>query len=287
METKSINIIEEYSKYCADKNIPFTIESSVRPYDDSTLFCPAGMQQFKSKFKDTSYKGTIANIQPCIRMNDFEEIGDSSHLLYFNMIGLFSFRDMYLFDAIKFWIEFIKILGVKLDYVTIHPDKLTASEDWDLLYDNYNVEVKPDPECYWSDGEIGGYCTEFYSKGIEIGNIVNPLGNCIDVGFGLERLNLVLGNPIPTKQDILKDTITKIIDSGYSPSNTKQGYVLRKLLRELYKLGSSIDHKYFKDEVTRQENILLRYNNLKDKHKDKSEEWWYDTHGINLKDLWK
>ncbi|WP_171898176.1 hypothetical protein [Rhizobium leguminosarum] len=30
-----------------------------------------------------------------------------------------------------------------------------------------------------------------YKHGVEIGNIVNPLGTCIDVGFCTERLDLV------------------------------------------------------------------------------------------------
>jgi len=60
------------------------METSVKSYDETTLFCPAGMQQFKSKFSDLNYKGTLSNIQPCIRLNDIDEIGDGTHLLYFN-----------------------------------------------------------------------------------------------------------------------------------------------------------------------------------------------------------
>ena len=50
------------------------MDDNVKSYDDTTLFCPAGMQQFKSKFKDLSYKGTISNIQSCLRLNDREDI---------------------------------------------------------------------------------------------------------------------------------------------------------------------------------------------------------------------
>ena len=84
--------------------------------------------------------------------------------------------------------EFIVgVLKIDVDYVTIHPDKL---DEWRSLYDNYDVEVRADEECKWSDGDIGGYCTEFFKNDVEIGNIVNPLGTCIDVGFGLQRLNM-------------------------------------------------------------------------------------------------
>jgi alanyl-tRNA synthetase len=35
------------------------MDDNVRSYDETTLFCPAGMQQFKPLFKDGTHKGTI------------------------------------------------------------------------------------------------------------------------------------------------------------------------------------------------------------------------------------
>jgi alanyl-tRNA synthetase len=275
-----MDISKKYIEYCNNKNILFQSGLSVSPYDDSTLFCPAGMQQFKSNFIDESYRGTIANIQPCIRMNDFSEIGDSTHLLYFNMIGLFSFREMTIKDAIYFWIEFIDSLNIKPDYVTIHPDK----KGWSKFYPDF-IEKRFLDECVWTDGQIGGYCTEFFINDIEIGNIVNPLGNCIDVGFGLERLDLIVNNKSIDKLSSLKDTALLLIESGYTPSNTKQGYVLRKILREIYSSGGEIDNKYYHDEIIRQERIRQKYDKLKLKYSHMSKEWWFDTHGINLDDF--
>lgn len=281
-----MDIKEAYKNFCESQGISFQMNDTVNPYDETTLFCPAGMQQYKPLFKNYSHVGTTANIQSCIRMSDFEEIGDSTHLLYFNMIGLFSFRQMTLQTAIDFWMVFLKEeLKLKIDYVTIHPDKATITEDWNLLYDKHNVKVKLSEDCKWSDGEIGGYCTEFFIDDVEIGNIVNPLGNCIDVGFGLERLEMFVNGKTINKEDILKETIHKIISSGYKPSNLKQGYVLRKLLRELLKIGGSIEHQYFNDEIERQKKIHEKYEKLKGKHVDKPKEWWFDTHGINLDEI--
>jgi alanyl-tRNA synthetase len=198
------------------------------------------------------------------------------------MIGMFSFRELTLKETIEFWYDFVvNDLKIKLDYVTIHPDKY---EDWKQYY--HDVDVRKDSECTWSDGEITGYCTEFYSNGVEIGNIVNPLGTCIDVGFGFERLDfLVNGTDYFSEEHILKNTISKMIDDGYIPSNLMQGYVLRKLLRLCYKKGFKIDHKFYYDEIERQRKIFERYEKLKVKHKDKSKEWWFDTHGIDLAEL--
>ncbi len=75
---------------------------------------------------------------------------------------------------------FLSEIGIEPDYVTIHPDCPKYKE----LYSYHDVTLKYDENCKWTDGDIGGYCTEFYKDGIEIGNIVNPLGTCIDVGFG-------------------------------------------------------------------------------------------------------
>jgi alanyl-tRNA synthetase len=275
------NIIDLYQDYCSLNGIPFKLDTNVKSYDNTTLFCPAGMQQFKDKFKDNNYTDTIANVQTCIRMNDFNEIGDGTHLLAFNMVGLFSFREYSIKNAIDFWMEFLTVtLELKLDYVTVHPD---VYDTWKEYYTEYNIEVKSTTECYWTDGEIGGYCTEFFINDVEIGNIVNPLGDCIDVGFGLERLDMfVNGEKEHTKEEVLKNTINILIDSGFVPSPRMQGYVLRKLLRELYVIGGTMEHQIFKDEIDRQEKLKTKYLTLKEKHKDKPKEWWLDTHGIDL-----
>jgi alanyl-tRNA synthetase len=276
------NIAEIYKNYCERRKISFQLNDNVRPYDNTTLFCPAGMQQFKEKFKSDE-TGTLANIQSCLRLKDLDEIGDGTHFLYFDMIGLFSFRTMSLQQAVDFWMEFIeKELKIKVDYITIHPDKM---EEWKSLYDNYDVEIRPDDECKWSDGEIGGWCTEFYKDDVEIGNIVNPLGDCIDAGFGLERLNAFINEVAEkSKEQILIETCEKILHSGYYPSNKEQGYILRKLLRELYKADSNWDNEYFLEERERQDKVIERYDRLKDKkkYKDKTKEWWLDTMGADV-----
>lgn len=236
------------------------------------------MQQFKELYKDENYVGTLSNIQSCIRLNDLEEIGDGTHLLFFDMLGFFSFREWGISDTIDFWMGFLNKISIYPDYVTIHPNK----PEWVEYYSKYDIEVRFDDECIWSDGEIGGYCTEFYKNDIEIGNIVNTLEVSIDCGFGLDRLIMLLTNTFKSKEDTLKESVYKIIESGFIPSNSKQGYVLRKLLRECYKNNIIIEHIFYNDEIVRQEKILEKWYKNKDKHKGKSKEWWWDTFGIDL-----
>ena len=49
-EQRMKDIVETYSKFCETKGISFQLDDTVCPYDNTTLFCPAGMQQFKKKF---------------------------------------------------------------------------------------------------------------------------------------------------------------------------------------------------------------------------------------------
>lgn len=274
-----IDIISTYRNLCAEHGVQFVIADSPRSYDASTLFCPAGMQQFKDKFSDESLTGqTVANIQPCIRLTDMDCAGDGTHALLFHMIGLFSFRDWPLEKAIWFFHEFVNRCGIGLTRVTVHPDY----QHWSA-YHPKEIHVDLDEGCRWSDGVIGGYCTEFYSGDLEIGNVVNPLGTCIDVGFGLERMQKALDPSLTeTKAETLAKAALAIIASGVRPSNKQHGYVLRKILRSLGRAGGSIDHVFFREESEKRQRTVNKYYRLLPAHGDKPRVWWWDTHGIDI-----
>ena len=238
------------------------------------------MQQFKEHFKNENIKGTISNIQSCIRLNDIDEIEDGNHLIHFDMLGFFSFREKSIEETISFWMDFLKHIGIKPDYVTVHPDKI----QWKDFYSSYDLEIREDLECIWSDGEIGGYCTEFYKDGLEIGNIVNTIDTCIDVGFGLERIEFVLNNERSTKEKTLVKSISKIIESGYTPGHYKQGFILKKLIKTCIKEGIFIDNDFFIQEKIKIERISYTFERLwsMERYRSKPKEWWWNTHGIDL-----
>ena len=237
------------------------------------------MQRFKNKYQDKNHKDTFSNVQKCLRLNDLKEIGDSTHYLIFNMLGLFSFRDLSLQETINFWLLFTKEINNYPDYITIHPDK----KEWVNLYPK-DMEIRFDDECIWSDGVIGGYCTEFYKNDVEIGNIVNTLGDCIDVGFGCERLLVnMISSDKPSKSEILKDTIEVLINSNITLSNNKQGYILKKLLVDFVLSGGNMNNKEFEIVKKNQINVYENYKKmkLKNKYKNKDSYWWLDTIGID------
>lgn len=241
------------------------------------------MHRFKNQFSDINYKNTEFNIQKCLRLNDLDEIGDSTHYLTFHMIGMFSFRELSIKEAITFWLSFMEYLEIQLTHVTLHPDR----KNWKDYYPSSTTIVYED-ENKWSDGTIGGYCTEFFVNDIEIGNIVNPLGTCIDVGFGLERLLNIKYNLIPeSRNDILKEACESLIYSGVTIDHNKQGYILKKLLTELVYTDVVVDHRFYDIIKDNQKKQYLMYLNesTKNKHKDKPIEYWKNTLGIDVKNL--
>jgi alanyl-tRNA synthetase len=290
-----MNLTYSFHEYCDSLGIENHFVNNILSYDDTTLFCPAGMQQFKAEFKNPGHSETVANIQKCLRMNDLESLGDATHLALFHMLGLFSFRDWDMDRAVEFWMTWLKNIDLPITSFHIHPDKFN---DWKHIAHRYDVTPVADIECKWSDGDIGGYCLEMYYKGIEIGNIVNPLGNCIDAGFGYERIDhLVNGTKWLTRTESLRNTILSILESDVEPSNKGAGYVLRRLIRILmrelaFKTSDELNDTShilsafpsFISELDKIDKLSELYYKHKDKNLDKDAKWWYETHGIHLED---
>lgn len=244
------------------------------------------MQKHKPKFQDKSTTGiTLSDVQMCLRLNDLDEIGDGTHYLDFHMLGLFSFRHWSPQQAVDFWMDFLRSLGVVPDTVTIHPSRPIDRE----LYSRYDVNVTYDEECIWSDGSIGGFCTEFYKDGVEIGNIVMPNGDCIDCGFGVERIGSFLPGWTelrPTRGLVLSRCVQLLLNEGVVPGNSKQGYVLRKLIRMCLRENLPLpDHVLVSKENASRCKVLQSLPRLLKRHPGMPPEFFKDTFGIDREDL--
>ncbi len=194
--------------------------SSLIPEDDaSVLFTTAGMQQFKPYYvgardpeKDFGSFSTTS-VQKCVRTSDIEEVGDDTHLTFFEMLGNFSFGEGAYFkkEAITFAYEFItKELGLTIDYVSIFEGTDGVPRDdeseaiWKSLDPTIEVREFGREDNFWGPtGEEGpcGPTTEVYVNGVEVWNVVfneyfqdrdknlTPLERRgVDTGMGLERL---------------------------------------------------------------------------------------------------
>ncbi|HQE69904.1 MAG TPA: alanine--tRNA ligase-related protein, partial [Atopobiaceae bacterium] len=111
--------------------------SSLIPDDPSLLLTNAGMNQFKEYYQGIKTMPEIGacSCQKCLRTNDIDNIGDSSHLSFFEMLGNFSFGGYSKADAIAWAWEFIteeEHLGLPADrlYMTVFEDDDEAIELW-------------------------------------------------------------------------------------------------------------------------------------------------------------
>ncbi len=97
--------------------------SSLVPKEDPTvLFTPAGMHPLVPYLLGMPHpQGTrVVNSQKCIRTSDIDEVGDSSHLTFFEMLGNWSFGDYWKQESITWSWEFL----TSKDYLAITPHKL-------------------------------------------------------------------------------------------------------------------------------------------------------------------
>ena len=272
------------------------IRDDIIPEDDTTLFICSGMQPFKQRFRDRD-GGRLATLQSCVRTNDLDLVGDGSHLTYFEMLGHFHFgrTDEYEY-AIDLWAGLLDDLGIGKDcLIHVHP------LDWNskrILWEHAGFGVVADEGCVWSDGDIGGMCCEVYWKGVEIGNLVNPLGTCTDVGFGLERLVMAAENKTRVDETSLFDVslppvardhvrcLNAFWRNGIPPGNKGRNYVCRRLLRRLLPFdGDYVWRGWLEDEKALRAKCLDRGAKMWKRHKDKPPRWWWETCGLTEDDL--
>ncbi len=232
--------------------------SSLLSDDPSVLLTTAGVQQFKPYYtgqfdsqKDFNSK-RIVSIQKCFRTSDIDEVGDGSHLTFFEMLGNFSFGDYGKQEAIKWSYEFItKELGILPDRISVSVftgDKKTPEdkESYNIWLNNIGINKKKikkggAEDNFWGPTGSDGPCgptTEIYIDGIEIWNIVFNEYVCdgsredllagraklkklaipgVDTGMGLERLTAVLNNTDSVyATDLFKYLVNSLNDASYS-----------------------------------------------------------------------
>jgi alanyl-tRNA synthetase len=110
--------------------------SSLIPYNDATvLLTTAGMQQFAPYFlgRQTSPFPRYVSVQKCFRTSDIDEVGDRSHLTFFEMLGNFSVGDYFKNEVIPWALEYVtQHMGLNRDrlWITIHETDDQANDIW-------------------------------------------------------------------------------------------------------------------------------------------------------------
>ncbi len=327
------------------KQIP---SSPVVPENDpSVLFNTAGMQPLIPYLmgQPHPYGKRLCDYQKCIRTNDIDEVGDTYHHTFFEMLGNWSLGDYFKKEAINWSYEFItEHLNIPVERLAVTvfsgnefiPFDEEAYNVWKSLGIKEERIAKLDDN-FWIAGETGpcgGDSEMFYwrsndpvpesfdpsdERWVEFWNDVfmqyikhedgtveeMPKKN-VDTGLGVERTVAILeGVNDNYESSIWKDVIALISDiaglpykgnersmriiadhlrtavfisadpAGIKPSNTDQGYILRRLIRrairhakslgidinsdwdsQIAKLILSKYNKYYQELVTNENTVI-------------------------------
>ena len=159
----SDQIRETFLRFFEERGHRRLPSASLVPHGDPTLlFTSAGMVPFKPYFMGLAEPPAprLTSIQKCFRTTDIEDVGDYSHLTFFQMLGNFSIGDYFKHEAIGWaWellTEVYKLPSDKL-WASIY---LTDDEAHDLWRDiglpeeriqRYDAEYN-----YWPPGDWDG-----------------------------------------------------------------------------------------------------------------------------------
>ena len=322
-EITSAELREMFLSFMESKGHHRIQSASVIPENDPTvLFTTAGMHPLVPYLMGTPHPAgsRLTDVQKCIRTGDIDDVGDPSHLTFFEMLGNWSLGDYFKKEMIPWSWEFL----TSPEYLGLPKDRLAftvfeGDEDCPRDEESYslwracgvkeeNLFFLPKANNWWGPAGITGPCgsdTEMFiitdkepcgpdcspacscGRYLEIWNDVfmqynknaegryEPLAKKnVDTGMGLERTVCVLNgkktvydtdafagilariselsgkrydaDPETTRAfRIIADhmrTSTFILgdDRGVSPSNTDQGYILRRLIRRAVRYGMQL-----------------------------------------------
>ena len=310
--------------------------------DPSVLFNTAGMQPLIPYLMGTPhpYGKRLVDYQKCIRTNDIDNIGDSYHQTFFEMLGNWSLGDYFKDEAIEMSFEFLtKVLNIPKERLAVTvfkgndliPFDEVSFNKWKSLgipEDRIAMTVEDN---FWIAGEVGpcGSDTEIFyfrsndeipskfnpedERWVEIwnnvfmefekhedGTITELPNKNVDTGMGLERTVAVLeGVNDNYLSSVWKDVIELIEEisnldyegneksmriiadhirtavfifadyAGIKPSNTDQGYILRRLIRRAIRHAKSLGIDINSDwDIKIANKIIVKYEKYYQELKD-------------------
>jgi alanyl-tRNA synthetase len=112
-----------YLSFFAERGHAVIPSASIVPSDDpSVLFTTAGMHPLVPYLLGRPHPSgdRLVNYQKCVRTNDIEEVGDATHLTFFEMLGNWSLGAYFKQESITWSYEFL----TGTDYLAIPRDQL-------------------------------------------------------------------------------------------------------------------------------------------------------------------
>ncbi len=173
MDSKEIR--HRFLKFFEERGHAIIPSASLVPENDpSVLFNTAGMQPLVPYLLGQEHpKGKrLADIQKCVRTNDIDEVGDNTHLTFFEMMGNWSLGDYWKSESINWSFDLLtnKDYGFGLDpqrlYVTCFEGDENAPRDteseviWREIFSKHGVTgeriyFRPKEKNWWSAGPNG------------------------------------------------------------------------------------------------------------------------------------
>lgn len=160
----------EYIKYFESKGHVKLESASLIPENDaSVLFTTAGMHPLVPYLMGEEHpKGKrLVSVQKCIRTNDIDEVGDETHLTFFEMLGNWSLGDYFKEESIKMSYDFL------VNYLKVDKNRLAITVfkgNDDVSRDEESVKVWKElgiPETRIGYlGEEENWWPDFGTKGI-------------------------------------------------------------------------------------------------------------------------
>jgi alanyl-tRNA synthetase len=254
----------EFLEYFQSRAHQKVRSSSLIPSNDPTvLLTTAGMQQFKPYFlgEQTPDERRLTSVQKCFRTSDIEEVGDSTHDTFFEMLGNFSVGDYFKKDAIDFaWDLLVDRWELPRDRLSVTVfgghGQIPADEEAEQLWVDRGVRPEmihrfgPEDNFWGPPGVTGpcGPCSEIHYDVTRVpcerGSDCGP--NC-ECGRFLEIWNLVFMqynkedentfNPLPAKNidtGMGLERIAMVLQEKQNIFNTDLFYPLLEAIGDLH-----------------------------------------------------
>lgn len=245
----------EFFKEKGHKNIP---NASLLPEGDPTvLFTTAGMHPLIPFLLGQPHPlgKRLVNVQRCLRTDDIDEVGDDSHLTFFEMLGNWSLGDYFKEDAIKWSLEFLtddKWLGLDKEriFITVFAGNEDAPRDdvtakiWQKLgILKTKIIYLPKKDNWWGPAGTTGPCgpdTEMFydTKKEPCNNLCKPGCPC---GKYLEIWNDVFMEYNKTEEGNYERLKQRNVDTGMGVERTIAALRGKKSVYEIETLKPIVD----------------------------------------------
>ncbi|CAB4610076.1 unannotated protein [freshwater metagenome] len=173
-----------FSQFFNDRAHTVVPSASLIPHDPTLLFTVAGMVPFKPYFMgdEVAPYDRAVTVQKCVRAggkhNDLDDVGRTKrHLVFFEMLGNFSFGDYFKQDAIPWsWRLVTEVFGFDPErlWITVHESDDEAEKIWheQVGVPMERIQRLGDKDNFWQAGDTGpcGPCSEIhYDRGPAFG----------------------------------------------------------------------------------------------------------------------